>query len=95
MGWNIATSDPVFVFGAAGGGADVGVDADADVGVGASDDDDENDDTGSSAVVPPEGGIPSRGDTPCRSPRSARISMLKSKAAVYLRTSRSISTLET
>ena len=79
----------------AGAGADVGADDDADVGVGASDDDGENDGAGSSSVVPPEGEIPSRGGSLCRSPSSAGISIFMSRAAVQSRTSWSISSLKT
>ena len=72
---------PVISFGAAGAGALVGADADTDVEVGVSNDG-EDDDTGSLGVASPEGEAPPRGDSLCRSPRSASISMLKSRAAV-------------
>ena len=86
---------PVVAFVAVGAGADVGADADAAVDVGASEDDGGNDGTGSSDIAPPEDETPSRGDSLCRSPRSADMSMFKSRAAVQSRTSGSISSLET
>ena len=71
---------PVVTFGAAGAGEDIGMDADTDVEVVANDDG-EDDVTGSSDTAPREGEAPPRGDPLCRSPRSAVISVLKSRAA--------------
>ena len=68
----------VVAFVALGAGADIGTDADMGVGVGASDDG-ENDVTSSSGVAPPEGKTPPRSNSLCRSPRSAGMSMLKSR----------------
>ena len=94
VGTNILVR-PVDAFSSAGAGAAVGVDTNANVGVGNSDDDGENDGTGSLGVARPEGETSLRSNLLCRSPRSASMSMLKSRAAVWSRTSRSIFSLET
>ena len=84
---------PVVYFDAAGAGADAGVDADTEVDVGASNDG-EDDGTGCSGVAPTEGETPPRGDSLCRSSRSASMTVFKSRAAVRSCTTRSISSLE-
>ena len=85
---------PLVAYGAADAGADVSAGTDTDAGVGASDDDGENYRTSSSGGAPREGETPPRGDSLCRSPRFAGMSILKSRAAVQSRTSLSISSLE-
>ena len=80
--WNKATVHPVVAIGAASAGGDVRADADVDVGVGISDDDGGNYGTSALGAVPPEGETPPRGDSLYRSPRSAGMSMLMSRAAV-------------
>ena len=73
----------VVAFGAADAEVDVSAGGDAGVGVSASNDDGENDGTASLSVAPPEeGGTAPHDNSLYRSPRSASMSMLKSRAAV-------------
>ena len=84
MWWDIVTVivRPVVAFGADDTREDGIADADADVGVDVSFDDGESNVAGSSGVAPPESEISPCSDSLCRSPRSAGMPMLKSRAAV-------------